>query len=168
MRIAFTERLVPRRVTGRMVLVSIVSFFAVIIAVNLIMATLAVSTFGGVETRNAYQAGLSFSREIAESRAQEARNWHVEAKLSNWTPDGVVVEVMPRDASSSPVVGVDFTVTFAHPASRRQDQVVSLSQVGAGLFRARTQISPGQWDLVVEAGRDGERLFRSKTRIQIR
>jgi nitrogen fixation protein FixH len=151
-----------------MVLASIVSFFAVIIAVNLIMATLAVSTFGGVETRNAYQAGLSFSREIAESRAQEARNWHVEAKLSNWTPDGVVVEVLPRDASGSPVAGVDFTVTFAHPASRRQDQVVALGEVSAGLFRARAQVTPGQWDLVVEAGRDGERLFRSKSRVQVR
>lgn len=158
----------PREVTGRLVLASVLAFFAVIVAVNMLMATLAVSTFGGVETRNAYQAGLSFSREIASAREQAARDWHVEAKLSPWTPEGVTVDVAPRDAKGRSIGAVEVTVTFVHPASRRQDIATALTPIATGAYRGSAAVSRGQWDLVVEVARDGARLFRSKSRIQIR
>jgi nitrogen fixation protein FixH len=158
----------PREVTGRMVLASVVAFFAVIVAVNMIMATLAVSTFGGVETKNAYQAGLSFSREIASARAQAARDWHVDAKLSPWTPEGVTIDVAAQDANRRSISGVEVEVTFIHPANRRQDVAVKLSPIAAGAYRGRVEVSPGHWDLVVEVAKDGERLFRSKNRVRIR
>lgn len=159
---------VPRQVTGRMVLTGIVAFFAVIFAVNLTMAMLAISTFGGVETRNAYQAGLVFSQEIAAARAQKVRNWRVDAKISPWVPDGVTIDLAVKDASGRSVSGADFTVTFAHPANRRADHVVPLSEIGAGAYRGRSEVPLGQWDLIVEAATDGERVFRSKNRTQIR
>jgi nitrogen fixation protein FixH len=168
MRLPHLNPALPRQVTGRMVLIAVVAFFAVIFAVNLTMAMLAISTFGGVETRNAYQAGLSFSREIASARAQAERGWRVDAKVSAWTPDGVVVDVTPKDAAGRTIAGVDIAVTFAHPANRQQDHAVALIQIGPGAFRGKTEISPGQWDLVVEAARDGERLFRSRNRVRIR
>jgi hypothetical protein len=42
---------------------------------------------------------------------------------------------------------------------------VPLSDDGAGLFRGTTAAAAGQWDLVIELSRDGERLFRSKNRV---
>ena len=36
------------------------------------MIRCAVTTFGGVETESAYQAGLAFKRETAAARAQDA------------------------------------------------------------------------------------------------
>ena len=71
-----------RQVTGRMVLVCLVAFFAVVAGVNAIMIRAAVSTFGGVETESAYQAGLAFAREIAAVEAQDALHWQVRAKVS--------------------------------------------------------------------------------------
>ena len=47
------------RLTGRIVFVCLVLFFATIAAVNAIMIRAATVTFGGVETANAYQAGLA-------------------------------------------------------------------------------------------------------------
>ena len=55
-----------------MVLICLVAFFAVVAGVNGIMIRAAVSTFGGVETGNAYQAGLAFAQEIAAVEAQDA------------------------------------------------------------------------------------------------
>ena len=72
----------PKELTGRMVLFCLVAFFAVVAGVNAIMIRAAVSTFGGVETANAYQAGLAFAREIAEAAAQDALHWQVKAKVS--------------------------------------------------------------------------------------
>ncbi|MCC6947360.1 MAG: FixH family protein [Bradyrhizobiaceae bacterium] len=158
----------PQRVTGRMVLFSLVAFFAVIFAANFTLATLAVSTFGGVETKNAYQAGLAYSREIAAARAQESRHWKVDAVLSPLRADGVTVEVTAKDGADFPLAGIDFTATFVHPADRRQDSVVPLNASGSGRYRGLARVPAGQWDLVVEASRDGERMFRSKSRVQVR
>src|SRR4051794_24048366 len=43
-----------REVTGRMVLVGLVAFFAAVAGVNAVMIWAAVSTFGGVETESSY------------------------------------------------------------------------------------------------------------------
>ena len=59
----------PRELTGRAVLLILLAFFGVVIAVNLIMARYAVSTFAGVETESSYKAGLAFT---AEHRAAES------------------------------------------------------------------------------------------------
>lgn len=158
----------PREVTGRMVLAAIVGFFAVVFAANFTMATLAVSTFGGVETRNAYQAGLLYSQEIAAARAQEARKWQVDATISPLRADGVTIEVAARNGTGLPVSGVELVATFAHPANRREDRVVSLEPSGSGVYRGIIDIKPGQWDLVVEVNKDGERMFRSRNRVHVR
>jgi nitrogen fixation protein FixH len=158
----------PQEVTGRAVFLTLFAFFAVVFAANFTLATFAVTTFGGVETKNAYQAGLAYSREIAAARAQEARHWKVEATLSPLRSDIVMVEVAARDSTGLPLVGIDVIATFAHPADRRQDRVVPLDASGGGKYRGRGEIAPGQWDLVIEANRDGERVFRSKNRVQVR
>ena len=51
----------PRELTGRTVLFCLVTFFAVVAGVNAVMIGAAVSTFSGIETTNAYQAGVSFA-----------------------------------------------------------------------------------------------------------
>ena len=58
------------RLTGRMVLACLVAFFAIVFGVNAIMIRAAMSTFGGVETQNAYQAGLAFNHQQADALAQ--------------------------------------------------------------------------------------------------
>src|SRR5262249_23714165 len=59
-----------RELTGRAVLVCLVTFFAVVAGVNAVMIGGAVSTFGGLETESSYQAGLVFAREEAQARSQ--------------------------------------------------------------------------------------------------
>src|SRR5690606_11536002 len=101
-------------------------------------------------------------------RAQQARNWKVEAKVSPWTPDGVSIDLSVRDAGGRPITDTEFTVILAHPAKRREDQGVALDRIGAGTYRGRAEVAPGQRDLVVEGAKDDERIFRSKSRIHIR
>ena len=51
------DRVCQRPLTGRTVLICLIAFFAVVAIVNGIMIRAAISTFGGVETGSAYQAG---------------------------------------------------------------------------------------------------------------
>src|SRR3954453_20727573 len=92
----------PREMTGRMVFLCLVAFFGVVAGVNGIMIKLALSTFGGVETEGAYQAGLAFARETAAVAEQDALHWQVRAKVSG-APGATLVELVARDADDRPL-----------------------------------------------------------------
>jgi nitrogen fixation protein FixH len=163
---ADNESRAPRPVTGRMVLACLIGFFAVVAGVNAIMIRAAVSTFGGVETSSSYQAGLAFARESAAAHAQDELHWQVKAKV---LPLGgqTRVEIDARDATGRPLPGLAATARLAHPNDRRADQDVSLSEGTAGHFAGATSQLVGQWDVIIELSRDGERLFRSRNRVML-
>ena len=157
-----------REVTGRTVLVCLVAFFAVVAGVNAVMVSAAVSTFGGIETVNAYQAGLSFANEEAAAQAQEARHWRVSARLRPQPSGSIAVELTAYDQAERPLTGLDAKVVLNHPTARRLDHAVAMQTDGAGHFRGEAVAAAGQWDLIIDLSRDGRRLFRSKERVSLR
>lgn len=165
MSLAATPR--SRQITGRMVLFGLIGFFGVVFAANAVMITFALTTFGGLETRNAYQAGLSFKNEIAAARTQETRHWEVPAKLSA-TGEGTRIDVAPKDASGAPLVGYEVSVAFEHPADRRRDREAVLPEFSPGEYRGVLDVPNGQWELVIEILQRGERVYRSRSRIVLR
>ena len=52
------------------------AFFGVIIAVNVVMATLASTSWTGLVVENSYVASQEFNRKAEESRAQAALGWN--------------------------------------------------------------------------------------------
>lgn len=153
-------------ITGRKVAIIVGVFFAVIFAVNAVLIGYALNTFGGVETRNAYQAGLAFKSDIAAARAQEARHWRVELTLPSAAKDAV--EVVARDAAGRPLAGLQTTLVFVHPTNSGQDTSVALTEGAAGTYRGTAVLPRGRWDAVIEMSKDGERMFRSKNRVELR
>ena len=153
-----------RPVTGRMVLICLVAFFAVVSLANAVMIRAAVTTFGGVETASSYQAGLAFGREAAAARAQDERHWQVKAKVLPGN-GATTVEIDARDAEGRPLAGLEASARFAHPTDRRADQAVDLREPATGQFRGTAGALAGQWDLVIEFSRDETRLFRSRNRV---
>jgi nitrogen fixation protein FixH len=119
-----------------MVLACLVAFFAVVAAMNAILTWLALSTFGGVETANAYQAGLAFPGEIAAVEAQDALRWQVTGRVAA-EGTGTLVEVTVRDRDARPLAGLDAGVRLVHPTNRGADLVVPLEERSPGSFRGR-------------------------------
>jgi len=157
----------PKEVTGRMVLICLVAFFAVVAGVNGLMIKAAVSTFGGVETANSYQAGLAFAREIAAAESQDELHWDVRGKLT--TEAGQTgLEVVAADRSGNPVTGLEATARLVHPADGRLDHDIPLRADGPGRFRGRVDVAGGHWALVIELSRDGTRMFRSRNQVFLR
>jgi nitrogen fixation protein FixH len=157
----------PREVTGRMVLICLLGFFGVVAAVNAVLVRAAVSTFGGVETQNAYQAGLDFSREIAAADAQEALHWQVKATVQAGHA-ATAVEIVARDAQGRPLTGLDASAQLVHPTDRRFDVTVPLDERAAGTFGGQSSAVHGNWLLVIDLSRNGDRLFRSRNRVYLR
>ena len=158
----------PREITGWSVFGLMVAFFAVVIGVNGFMAYEAQSTFGGVDTESSYRAGQMFEREVALARAQDAQHWQVEAKVTPAADGTTLLDIVARDATGAPLAGIAATALFARPTDRRLDRAVDIAEEAAGRFRGSVAIAPGQWDLLIELSRQGERLFRSKNRVVIR
>lgn len=156
-----------REITGRIVLFCLVGFFAVVAGVNALMTVLAVSTFGGVETESSYKAGLAFASELSAARAQDALRWRVLATVRPHS-GRQRIELLAHDADGRPLIGISASARLSHPTDRRVDVGVDLLETSAGRYVGIATPSGGQWDLIVELARDGERVFRSKNRLVIK
>jgi nitrogen fixation protein FixH len=156
----------PKPLTGGKVLFMLLAFFGVVVAVNVMMARLAIQTLPGTEVDSAYGASLAYENEIVAAHDQNARNWKVDAHIQRGPDGGALLEVEVRDNSGLAMTGLNFQGRFERPADRRADQAVALAEVGSGIYRGSARlIGPGQWDLVLEGDAAGQRMFLSKNRV---
>ena len=148
-------------------LACLVAFFALVAAANAVLIRAAVSTFGGVEAGNAYQAGLAFARERTEAAAQDSLRWQVDAKVAPVRGE-TLVEIVARDATGTPLAGLAAYARLAHPTDKRLDRTVELTRTGVGRFEGRSAPATGQWTLEIDIERGDARVFRSRNRIFLR
>jgi nitrogen fixation protein FixH len=161
----FTTGAPGRELTGRMVLMWLVGFFAIVGAVNAVMIGAAISTFAGLEHDSPYQAGLAFDQEIAAARLQQALRWQVQAEVARSDRGETLVEISARDAHGAMLSGLGVTASLVHPTDRRLDRELAMTPDGPGQFSGVTGAAHGQWDVLIDLSRDGARQFRSKNRV---
>lgn len=154
------------QLTGRMVFLILLAFFGIVIGVNVTMMNLAISTLPGTEVDSPYSASLAYEKEIAAAQAQEARHWAVDAHVERAANGAAVVKLTARDKDGQPVSGLKFEGRLERPTDKRADQAIELSETGVGVYGGRLDaVAPGQWDLVLEGDRSGQRVFLSKNRV---
>jgi len=160
---------VTRPLTGRTVLFCLLAFFGVVIGVNMVMMKLAIDTLPGTEVDSAYRASLAFNSEISAAREQAARNWRVAAHVERSLDGHATVQVEAHDRDGAPVSGLAFSGRLMRPIDKRADRALALAERESGIYRGgAADVAPGQWDLVIEADRGGERLFLSRNRVMLR
>lgn len=157
-----------REVTGRTVFVCLVAFFAIVAAVNGVMMTAAITTFGGVETASSYQAGLAFARETSAVHEQDRLGWQVAIHTPSDAGRTSVVEIVARDRINEPLAALQVSGRLSHPMDKRADRALAWREIAPGVFRADTGHAVGQWDLVIELSQGGSLKFRSRNRLTLR
>ena len=156
----------PKPLTGGKVLFLLITFFGVVIGVNMVMMKLAIQTLPGTEVDSAYSASLAYESEIAAAHDQNARNWKVDARVQRGPDGGATLQVEACDDSGKPMRGLKFQGRFERPTDRRADQPIALAEVASGVYRGSSPlIAPGQWDLVLEGDAAGQRMFLSRNRV---
>lgn len=155
------------RLSGWMVLVYLLAFFGIVMGVNGVMIYEALSTMRGVNTESAYQVGRMFEQDVAMVKAQDARHWQIDAKL---TParNATRLALIARDEAGHVLSGMTASASFERPTDRGLDRNVALKEASPGQYYGETELIPGQWDLVIEISGQGQRLFRSKNRVVLR
>lgn len=149
--------------TGRHMLIVTLTFFGVIIAVNMTMATLARSSWTGLVVQNSYVASQQFNRKAEAGRAQAALHWQ-----GTLTVAGGTIRYALVDAAGKPVLPASVKVAFRHPAYDAKDRTIELTPEPGGVFSARQAVRDGAWIVEVDADVGRASPYRQVKRVFIR
>lgn len=139
--------MIARRFTGLHMTALLCGFFGVVITVNLVMATFAVRTFGGVVVENSYVASQKYNGWLAEARRQEKLGWDVKLSL----------DADRRVLLTTNVDGAAATGVASHPLGRQVDVTFRFHRQGDLLVSDRP-LPPGRWNVRLTVGRGGEQV----------
>lgn len=150
-----------REIKGWHVLAFTVAAFGVIIAVNLVMAYKAISTFPGLEVDNSYVASQSFD---ADRRAQVSLGWNLTPTYD--AAQGVVVLAF-TDVAGKPVVVEGLKVLLGRVTEAREDSTPKFVYEG-GVYVAPAALRPGKWMLHVSAQSGDGVLFQQRLNLFVK
>ncbi len=146
--------------TGRHMLIVVVSFFAVVIGVNMVLVYYANSSWSGLVVPNTYVASQHFDDDVAAQKAMQAKGW-----VSTLDAGSGRIAYKLADASGSPVGADEVVLSFQRPVSESEDRVVHLQMGQTGYFEAPSDLGTGQWVVRVEVMSDGEVLYHESRRL---
>ena len=141
--------------TGRHVLAMLLAFFGVIIGVNLTMAYFANSTWSGLVVANGYVASQSFDKDLARARAQEALGWKVGFSFER---GGIRLSFV--DAEGAAIDKLVITGQLERTVTDKQDQALAFAPLGGGVYAAPATLSPGVWEVEIDAKGGGVPDYR--------
>ena len=138
-----------------------------VVAVNAVLITLAVTTFPGLETEEHYRRGLAYNEALAAAEAQERRGWRMEVNFSPGVPEtgqrrgDLVVTFVAKDGL--PLDDLQVQTVLKRPTHEAEDVAINLEHRGAGVYGGAVALPlPGQWDARVHAHRDGANFQESR------
>jgi nitrogen fixation protein FixH len=139
-----------RGFTGRHMAAILVAFFGVVIAVNVLMARLAIGTFGGEVVENSYVASQHFNRWLDEAATEQAFGW--KARVARRTDGYLSVRLEGVERADVALAG-----DARHPLGVQPDRVLQFVRMGDGSFISTTPLPAGRWRLRLEVRADGHR-----------
>lgn len=132
------------RFTGWHMAAILVAFFGVVIAVNVVMARLALSTFSGVVVENSYVASQNYNRWLDEAAKERALGWKVAVERRG---DGrVAVRIIGSSEVPLPA-GAVLSGEAWHPLGKLADRVLSFRPAGEGQWVTFDPLPAGRWNL---------------------
>lgn len=143
-----------RHFTGWHMTAILVIGFSVVVAVNMLMATLAVGSFGGVVVENSYVASQNFNAWLEEAREENALGWTAAVSRAG---DGRL-----RVETSGAPDGTQAIAELRHPLGREETITLLLRNEGTGEFISADPLPEGRWlvRLTLSHGTDQMRLER--------
>jgi nitrogen fixation protein FixH len=116
-----------------------VAFLAAVLAANGTMIAVAVATWPGLETADAYRKGIEYNAVLEAAREQAALGWRVELAFVPAAEGGQRgrLELRVADALGQPIERAEVQAGFSRPTQAGHDFGVSLDSEGGGAYCSR-------------------------------
>ena len=119
---------------------------AVVIVVNGVLITMALSTFPGLVVQRPYDRGLAYNDELRRNQAQAALGWQVSPR---YLDGDLTVRIV--DAAGAALTGLVVRATLSRPLEAGVALDVDLKPSGEGYRAALALPKRGQWEARIEA-----------------
>jgi len=130
---------------GWHVLTALLTFFGVIIAVNVAFTVMALRSFPGEDAQRSYVLGVNYNRTLALRRAQAAQGWRASAALEQGAHGAQLVLIL-RDAHDEAINGAELNGVLQWPTDARRDRVLVFTPAGYGRYVAELgDLTSGRW-----------------------
>jgi nitrogen fixation protein FixH len=149
------------KLTGGKVFGVVSLFFGVIIAVNLVLANRAVSTFPGLEVANSYVASQFFD---ADRTAQIGLGWSLVPEYNGADKE---LRLAFTDKLGFPAEVTGLSVMVGRATEAKDDSRPEFVRE-AGVFVAPLDLSPGKWMMQIEAFAKDGTPFRQRIDLMVR
>lgn len=144
-----------REFTGRHMTAILVFGFGVIVAVNLLMATLALRGFGGVVVENSYVASQRYNGWLEEAERQKALGWSANVVRREDGRLAIETRAVPVRAKVS--------ATLRRPLGKPQATQFAFTEVEPGRFVSTRAVAPGRWIVRLNIDVRGKRWSHQET-----
>jgi nitrogen fixation protein FixH len=148
------------RFTGWHMLATVCTFFAVVIAVDVGMATMAYRTFSGEVAKDPYEAGLAYNRTLAQRRAEAALGWSASIEDTRG-----VLRLHVTDRAGRPVIGLTVVAKLERPATEAGSVNVVFAPSAPGIYDGQAAGLAGAWDVSARATDKAGHLFEAQRRV---
>ncbi|MGI9465086.1 MAG: FixH family protein [Aestuariivirgaceae bacterium] len=152
-----------KSITGRHVLIGMVAFFAVIIAVNLTLATFANLSWTGREVKNSYVASQDYNTKLATAERQRALGWHSRLLL-----DKGELKFTLANSTGTGITGARINAKLKRPVQENDDQPLAFREVAPGDYRAAAPADRGLWDVDLMVDVPAQETYRQIFRINVK
>jgi len=142
------ETVLEKKLEGRHVLYMLLSFFGVMVSVNLVLVYFALTSFSGLSQDDPYNKGINYNQAIEAMEAQQSRNWSISLGVEG-PADKTIVKFALSTQGGQPIVAEKVTAVFRHPTKIGQD-IEAILIPNAGSYATTIALaSAGQWDLYI-------------------
>lgn len=139
-----------KRFSGWHMTAILVGGFAVVVAVNVLMASLAVGSFGGVVVENSYVASQNFNRWLDEARRENATGWQAQVLRDGDGRLEVRTEGTPE--------GTLATAELRHPLGKAEQVSWTLEPLGRDRFVSAARLPEGRWLVRITLSNGNQRI----------
>jgi nitrogen fixation protein FixH len=116
-------------IDGRHVLAGLTAFFGVMLLVNAIFVYFALSTFGGIDTENAYRKGLHYNAVLEAAHRQAELGWQTSVAYDEALG---VLSLKITDSNGGAIKGLAIEGRLIRPATDRFDRRLGSFEEWAG------------------------------------
>lgn len=161
------KKFTGKEFTGKKALFWFIGFFLVIFLVNGIMTYIALGTWGGLDTTDAYRKGLHYNENIAAAEAQHKSGWKIHLSHSPLTIQQDRIDVMiTHPKQDLPPARV--SVQISRAVTNAYDQELILTKAEDNLYTGPITLpEAGQWNLQVLVKRAEGPIYQLKEKIFI-